>query len=82
MNIITHRKVIYSNLDDAGEHALLAAVQELKSKGRTIFLITHRSEILSAADRVVVLEDGKITLDRPRDGIVFQTLPEDPPGNA
>ena len=62
-----------SNLDDVGEEALLKTVQALKAKGRTIFLITHRPGILDAADRVVVLQDGKITVDSPRENVVFET---------
>jgi ATP-binding cassette subfamily C exporter for protease/lipase len=31
-----------SNLDDAGEQALVAAVQDLRQRGKTIVLITHR----------------------------------------
>ena len=31
-----------ANLDDAGEAALVQAVRDLKARGRTVFLITHR----------------------------------------
>ena len=49
-----------SNLDDTGEAALLKAVQDLKQQGKTVFLITHRPNIIGAADSIVVLNDGVI----------------------
>jgi ATP-binding cassette subfamily C exporter for protease/lipase len=66
-----------SNLDDVGEDALLKTVQELKSKGSTVFLITHRTGILAAADRILVLQDGKIVVDSPRDKIILETQPHE-----
>ena len=38
-----------SNLDDVGEAALIKAVQELKQRGTTIVLITHRTSIIGAS---------------------------------
>ncbi len=36
-------------------------------QGRTLILVTHRSSLLSLADRLVVLEEGKIVADSPRE---------------
>lgn len=55
-----------SNLDDAGEAALVRAVQDLQAHGSTVFLITHRTQIVGIADRVLVLLDGSIRHDGPR----------------
>jgi ATP-binding cassette subfamily C exporter for protease/lipase len=49
-----------ANLDDAGEHALLNAVLALKAQGTTLVLITHRPQIMSAMDFVLVVENGKV----------------------
>lgn len=49
-----------SNLDDAGEVALIQAIQNLKAAGKTVFLITHRMNIIDAADVILVLRDGAI----------------------
>lgn len=49
-----------SNLDDAGEVALVAAVRDLKQQGKTVFLITHRTHIVGIADRILVLAAGAI----------------------
>ena len=56
-----------ANLDDAGEAALVRAVQELRSQGSSVVLVTHRPGILAAADRVLTLRGGRIESDVPRD---------------
>ena len=59
-----------ANLDDAGEAALLRTVRELKAKGKTVFLITHRPGAISVADRLMVLRDGEIYVDGPKEAVV------------
>ena len=49
-----------ANLDDAGEAALVHAIQDLKAHGKTLLLITHRLNILGVADRILVMQDGAI----------------------
>ncbi len=50
-----------ANLDDIGEAALLRAVRELKAGGSTVFMIVHQQHLLAAADRVLMLDAGRIT---------------------
>ena len=59
-----------ANLDDEGEKALLNAMQLLKSKGANVVLISHRPGVLAVADRVVILQDGKLVASGPRDGVL------------
>ena len=59
-----------ANLDDMGEAALYKAIQELKAKGKTVFLITHRPGAVAVADRVLLLRDGTVQADGPRDAIM------------
>ena len=59
-----------ANLDDAGEMALFKAIQELKFKGRTVFLITHRPGAVAVADRLLILRDGHVQADGPRDAVI------------
>ena len=68
-----------ANLDDAGEAALLRTVQELKAKGKTVFLITHRPGAVAVADRLMVLRDGEIFADGPRDAVLAALRSSAPP---
>ena len=47
-----------SNLDDAGESALVTAISDLRQRGRTVVLITHRSTVLGASNKLLVLAEG------------------------
>lgn len=59
-----------SNLDDAGEAALVEAIRELKRGGRTVILITHRTNVLATVDSLLVLRDGALVLYGPRDEVL------------
>jgi ATP-binding cassette subfamily C exporter for protease/lipase len=54
-----------SNLDDAGEQALVMAVLELRKQGKTIILITHRMSALNATSKLLVLRDGQVQMFGP-----------------
>jgi ATP-binding cassette subfamily C exporter for protease/lipase len=47
-----------SNLDDVGEAALVAAIQDLRQRGKTIVLITHRTTIIGITAKLLFLRDG------------------------
>jgi len=64
-----------ANLDEAGEAALAQALQHVKEQGSTVFLITHRPGIVRLADRIVVMEQGRLDLYGEADA-VKQTLAE------
>ncbi|RML70304.1 ABC transporter ATP-binding protein [Pseudomonas syringae pv. syringae] len=49
-----------SNLDAAGEAALTQAIAELKSRGCTVVLVTHRTQSLNQTDRLLVLSEGRM----------------------
>ncbi|MBI4694959.1 MAG: type I secretion system permease/ATPase [Gammaproteobacteria bacterium] len=58
-----------SNLDDAGEQALMATLLKSKRAGRTVVLVTHRPQLLNVADRIAVLADGRIALEGTREAV-------------
>ena len=68
-----------ANLDDAGEAALFKTIQQLKAKGRTVFLITHRPAALAVADRVLILRDGQVVANGPRDAVLAALKAQRPP---
>jgi ABC-type protease/lipase transport system fused ATPase/permease subunit len=49
-----------ANLDADGEQALTRAIGGLRECGATVVLITQRTQILSIADRILVMRDGAI----------------------
>lgn len=68
-----------SNLDDAGEAALVQAVRKLKAEGCTVVLVTHRPSILGAVDKLLFLKDGVQHLFGPRDQVLKTLVPPAPP---
>lgn len=65
-----------SNLDDAGERALVLAVSEMKKRGSTIILITHRPSILGIADKIAFLRDGQLQMFGTRDEVMSALAPK------
>ena len=59
-----------SNLDDQGEKALASAIQTMKARGTTVFIITHRVSILSQVDKLIVLSQGSLQMYGPRDDVL------------
>jgi ATP-binding cassette subfamily C exporter for protease/lipase len=54
-----------SNLDELGEMALVNAVLDLRQRGKTIVLITHRPSALGATSKLLVMRDGSVQLFGP-----------------
>ena len=64
-----------ANLDDVGEAALARAVLALKKKGSTVVLVTHRPGAIAVADRLMVLRDGVVQIQGPRDEVLAALRP-------
>jgi len=47
-----------SNLDDQGEKQLVESLLNIKSRGCTIVVITHRTMILQCVDKILVMKEG------------------------
>jgi ABC-type protease/lipase transport system fused ATPase/permease subunit len=59
-----------SNLDEAGDAALVAALREMQREKRTVFVMTHRLNVLEVVDAVMVLENGAIRAYGPREAVL------------
>lgn len=59
-----------SSLDEAGELALMDTLRQLKAQGATVVLITHRTSVLPAADKVLMLREGTVAAFGPRDEVL------------
>jgi ATP-binding cassette subfamily C protein EexD len=61
-----------SNLDEVGERALGVALQKIKETGATVFIISHRPNILSRLDRIMVLNAGTLSMYGARDQVIAE----------
>ncbi|WP_137885837.1 type I secretion system permease/ATPase [Pseudomonas sp. 2FE] len=58
-----------ANLDDAGEKALVEVLEDLKRRGTTTILISHRPNVLGTVDKVLMLRDGNMQIFGPREEV-------------
>jgi ATP-binding cassette subfamily C exporter for protease/lipase len=54
-----------SNLDETGEAALKFAIERLQSAGKTVVLITHRTSIIAATTKLLLLVEGQLRMYGP-----------------
>jgi ATP-binding cassette subfamily C protein RsaD len=59
-----------ANLDSSGEAALIEAIRYLKQTGATVIFVTHKTNMLSVADKVLLMEQGVIRLYGERDEVL------------
>lgn len=59
-----------SNLDDAGEAALVQAVNDLRQRGKTIVLITHRTTIIGVTNKLLLLREGAAAMFGPTNAVL------------
>jgi PrtD family type I secretion system ABC transporter len=64
-----------SNLDVEGEAALAEAVSGLKADGVTLVIVTHRSRLLTAVDRILLLREGVIEKFGPPAEVLVRAAP-------
>ncbi|PAA37830.1 type I secretion system permease/ATPase [Pseudomonas fragi] len=61
-----------SNLDEVGDRALIAALHRIRLSGATLFVITHRTNIVSQLDRLMVMSNGGLSLFGPRELVLTE----------
>ena len=59
-----------SNMDGAGEQALLSTIREAKKAGITVIMIAHRMSVMTVADKLLVLREGVVEQFGPRQDIM------------
>jgi PrtD family type I secretion system ABC transporter len=59
-----------ANLDSPGETALVNAVRHLKQTGSTVIFVTHKTNMLTLADKVLVMEQGVVRMYGERDEVL------------
>ncbi|HWV11068.1 MULTISPECIES: type I secretion system permease/ATPase [unclassified Pseudomonas] len=58
-----------ASLDDVGEAALVQALLDLKRRGKTLVLISHRPTVLNMVDKVLLLREGSVQMFGNRDEV-------------
>ncbi len=58
-----------SSLDDVGEMALIQALADLKRRGKTLVLISHRPTVLNIVDKILLLREGTVQMFGNRDEV-------------
>ena len=59
-----------SNLDEEGEACLLQALLNLRQMKATVFMVTHKSSVLSIVDNIMIMQDGQIAMCGPRQEVL------------
>lgn len=59
-----------SNLDQEGETALMNAILASAQRGAAVIVIAHRAGVLARVDRLVVLRDGVVQKEGPREEVL------------
>ena len=68
-----------SSLDDRGEGDLLHLLLELKKRGVTSVVVTHRTSIMRAVDKILVMVDGRVKMFGGRDEVMSALQPKPQP---
>jgi PrtD family type I secretion system ABC transporter len=73
-----------SALDAEGEAALDFAIRQAMGRGAAVVVIAHRPSALAAIPKMLVLADGKVAAQGPRDEIMRKVMvrPTTPQGNV
>lgn len=61
-----------AHLDEYGESHLLNALQAFKNQGKTVVVISHRTNILKVTDQLLVMKNGEVLHHGPTDIVIKQ----------
>jgi len=59
-----------SNLDQEGEAALMQAILSSAARGAAVVIIAHRAGVLARVDRLLMMRDGVVQLEGPREEVL------------
>jgi len=58
-----------ANMDEQLENLIIRQLHQWLT-GRTLVLVTHRPALLALVDRIIVMDNGQVVADGPRDDIL------------
>lgn len=65
-----------SNLDTAGEQALIAAIEMARARGAIVIMIAHRPSVMAVADKLMVIENGVLKQFGPKTEVISMISPD------
>jgi ATP-binding cassette subfamily C protein/ATP-binding cassette subfamily C protein EexD len=71
-----------SNLDGDAEQALIRGLEELKKRGATVVLVSHRPTLVQGVDKVLLMRDGAVEAFGPRQEVLKRLLQQQQPRPA
>ena len=69
-----------SNLDQEGESALMSAVIAAAQRGAAVVIVAHRAGVLARVDRLLMLKDGVVQIEGPREEVLAKLREPRPEG--
>lgn len=75
--MLTNPKILFldepsSSMDLATERELIGNLSKSLAKDHTVLIATHRFSLLNLVSRIIVLDNGRIVADGPRDEVLAQ----------
>lgn len=71
-----------SNLDQEGEAALMQAILGAASRGAAVVIIAHRAGVLARVDRLLMMREGVVQLEGPREEVLARMRAASPKAAA
>ncbi|MEO6433958.1 MAG: type I secretion system permease/ATPase [Sphingomicrobium sp.] len=68
-----------ASLDAEGDQQLIQTLDEAKKSGVTTLIVAHRLSVLPIIDKIMVIQDGRLTAMGARDEVLAQLAPPKPP---
>lgn len=65
-----------SAMDASMEQHVIQHLKSHMSDQHTLLLVTHKPSLLTLVDRIIVIEDGKIIADGPKQNVLQQIMPK------
>jgi ATP-binding cassette subfamily C protein LapB len=65
-------------MDSATEKRIVAVIDAIAARGTTVLVATHKTALLPVTRRLLVMRDGRVVMDGPRDQVIdklFGTSP-------